>query len=233
MPGMVGPGPSMRSVRRPQTYEGHRHRDVTGGGPRGGGLRRERRPGHQRLADPRRRRRPPDGTFVRLAGLAGLIAGAFSMAAGEYVSMQAQRELIERELEVERQSLAEAPEMEREELADASTTERGIASGGGAGPGRQRHEGSRPGARHPRPRRARDQPAVDRVADPGRGLLVPRLLGGRPAAAHPLARHRRRRGGGGLDRDRRSWPRRSWAGRSGSSPAAPRGGQPSGRSWSS
>jgi hypothetical protein len=37
---------------------------------------------------------------VRLAGLAGLIGGAFSMAAGEYVSMRAQRELLERELEL-------------------------------------------------------------------------------------------------------------------------------------
>ena len=35
---------------------------------------------------------------VRLTGLAGLVAGSLSMAAGEYVSMQAQRELFEREL---------------------------------------------------------------------------------------------------------------------------------------
>ena len=35
---------------------------------------------------------------VRIAGLAGLIAGALSMAAGEWVSMQAQKELFEREL---------------------------------------------------------------------------------------------------------------------------------------
>jgi VIT1/CCC1 family predicted Fe2+/Mn2+ transporter len=57
-----------------------------------------------------------DGSVVRLAGLAGLLAGAFSMAAGEYVSMAAQAELLARELEVERKSLAEDPEYERAEL---------------------------------------------------------------------------------------------------------------------
>src|SRR5579864_7328864 len=43
----------------------------------------------------------PGGGFVRLTGLAGLVAGAFSMAAGEYVSMEAQRELLQRELDIE------------------------------------------------------------------------------------------------------------------------------------
>ncbi|MGH8980513.1 MAG: VIT1/CCC1 transporter family protein [Acidimicrobiales bacterium] len=59
----------------------------------------------------------PGGTFVRLTGLAGLVAGAFSMAAGEYVSMRAQRELLQRELEVERQALEHSPQAERQELA--------------------------------------------------------------------------------------------------------------------
>ena len=59
----------------------------------------------------------PAPGVVRLAGLAGLIAGACSMAAGEYVSVQAQRELLERELEVERRELELRPEMERRELA--------------------------------------------------------------------------------------------------------------------
>ena len=57
------------------------------------------------------------GSTVRLAGLAGLIGGAFSMAAGEYISMRAQSELMERELEVERTALADEPEDERRELA--------------------------------------------------------------------------------------------------------------------
>jgi VIT1/CCC1 family predicted Fe2+/Mn2+ transporter len=55
---------------------------------------------------------------VRLVGFAGLLAGAFSMAAGEYISMSAQRELLVRELEVERQALSQAPEAERQELAE-------------------------------------------------------------------------------------------------------------------
>jgi vacuolar iron transporter family protein len=57
------------------------------------------------------------GGYVRLAGFAGLLAGAFSMAAGEYVSMSAQRELTVRELEIERRAIRAAPEAEQEELA--------------------------------------------------------------------------------------------------------------------
>ena len=55
--------------------------------------------------------------LVRVAGLAGLVAGAVSMAAGEYVSMQAQRELLERELDIERRELAANPQKEIAELA--------------------------------------------------------------------------------------------------------------------
>src|SRR6202034_2633414 len=58
----------------------------------------------------------PGGPFVRLAGIAGLVAGAFSMAAGEVVSMRAQSELMLRELEVERFALGRWPKDEREEL---------------------------------------------------------------------------------------------------------------------
>ncbi len=59
----------------------------------------------------------PGVGIVRLAGLAGLVAGAFSMAAGEYVSMKAQSELFERELALERKELELHPEGERKELA--------------------------------------------------------------------------------------------------------------------
>lgn len=62
---------------------------------------------------------------VRLAGLAGLLAGAFSMAAGEYISMKAQTELLEFELEKERIELARRPEYETQELS-AVYQERGI-----------------------------------------------------------------------------------------------------------
>ncbi len=58
----------------------------------------------------------PGGSFVRLAGVAGLVAGSFSMSAGEYLSMTAQRELLERELDVERRALIRTPEGETNEL---------------------------------------------------------------------------------------------------------------------
>jgi vacuolar iron transporter family protein len=60
----------------------------------------------------------PGHTVVRLAGLAGLVAGACSMAAGEYLSMQSQRELIEGEINAERISLATYPAAERAELLE-------------------------------------------------------------------------------------------------------------------
>ena len=55
---------------------------------------------------------------VLLAGVAGLLAGAFSMAAGEYISMQNQRELFERLLHLEAHELATEPEEERRELEE-------------------------------------------------------------------------------------------------------------------
>lgn len=58
----------------------------------------------------------PAPGVVRLAGLAGLLAGAFSMASGEYVSMRAQVELLENELEMERTEIEARPESERREL---------------------------------------------------------------------------------------------------------------------
>jgi VIT1/CCC1 family predicted Fe2+/Mn2+ transporter len=59
----------------------------------------------------------PPPAFILLAGLAGLLAGAFSMAAGEYISVLSQRELFERQLEIERRHLAQAPATERALLA--------------------------------------------------------------------------------------------------------------------
>ena len=58
-----------------------------------------------------------NASAVRLAGVAGLLAGAFSMAAGELVSVRAQQEMVEREVQVERQELTEDPEGEKQELA--------------------------------------------------------------------------------------------------------------------
>ncbi|MGA3214418.1 MAG: VIT1/CCC1 transporter family protein [Acidimicrobiales bacterium] len=69
---------------------------------------------------------PPAGV-VRLAGLAGLLGGAFSMAAGEYISMRAQTELFQRELERERQEIHRRPEGELQELVKIYES-RGISS---------------------------------------------------------------------------------------------------------
>src|SRR6266480_1082207 len=57
------------------------------------------------------------GRFILLAGIAGLLAGSFSMAAGEYISMQSQRELFERQIALERAELAAMPEEEEAEMA--------------------------------------------------------------------------------------------------------------------
>jgi VIT1/CCC1 family predicted Fe2+/Mn2+ transporter len=54
---------------------------------------------------------------VQVAGVAGLLAGALSMAAGEYVSVRSQREFYEYQMELEREELAEYPDAEAEELA--------------------------------------------------------------------------------------------------------------------
>ena len=97
----------------------HQHRDVSGGwlrptvfgamdglvtnvslvaGVGGGGLDRQR---------------------IILTGLAGLVAGAFSMATGEYTSVQSQNELVRAEVELERRELRRNPEREQQELAEA------------------------------------------------------------------------------------------------------------------
>jgi VIT1/CCC1 family predicted Fe2+/Mn2+ transporter len=56
-------------------------------------------------------------SVVLLSGAAGLLAGAFSMAAGEWVSMRSQRELFEHQISLEREELRVYPEQEAEELA--------------------------------------------------------------------------------------------------------------------
>ena len=58
-----------------------------------------------------------DAGFILLAGISGLLAGASSMAAGEYVSMKAQRELYERQIELEAAELFVSPREEEAELA--------------------------------------------------------------------------------------------------------------------
>ena len=54
--------------------------------------------------------------FVLLAGIAGLLAGAFSMAAGEYVSMRSQRDVYEHRLQLKRYAIETRPEEEEQDL---------------------------------------------------------------------------------------------------------------------
>jgi VIT1/CCC1 family predicted Fe2+/Mn2+ transporter len=60
----------------------------------------------------------PGHSVVRLAGVAALIAGGFSMGSGEYLSMRAQKELLEYEIEIERRSIADDPVAEQHELRE-------------------------------------------------------------------------------------------------------------------
>ena len=64
--------------------------------------------------------------FIVLTGLAGLAAGAFSMATGEFVSVSSQNELIGAEVRKEAHELKHNPESERQELA-ATFRARGVA----------------------------------------------------------------------------------------------------------
>jgi vacuolar iron transporter family protein len=107
---------SRRSTDAPRAEIHHRHRDVTGGwlrpavfGAMDGlvsnlGL----------IAGVAGGRASP--STIALAGLAGLVAGSFSMAAGEYVSVASQSELAQAEIEVERRELRRSPEAEQAEL---------------------------------------------------------------------------------------------------------------------
>ena len=60
-----------------------------------------------------------DASHIVLTGLAGLVAGAFSMATGEYTSVASQNELVRAEVEIERRQLEAYPDEEKAELAEA------------------------------------------------------------------------------------------------------------------
>jgi VIT1/CCC1 family predicted Fe2+/Mn2+ transporter len=57
-----------------------------------------------------------NNSIVLLAGIAGLVAGAFSMSSGEWISIRSQRELYENELRIEQAELRAFPAEERDEL---------------------------------------------------------------------------------------------------------------------
>jgi VIT1/CCC1 family predicted Fe2+/Mn2+ transporter len=62
-----------------------------------------------------------DNDVILITGVAGLLAGACSMAMGEWISVTSSRELFQRELAVERQEIAEEPAAEYDELVDLYT----------------------------------------------------------------------------------------------------------------
>lgn len=57
------------------------------------------------------------GTTILITGLAGLLAGATSMAMGEWLSVQSSRELYQRQIEIEAEEISAMPDEEEEELA--------------------------------------------------------------------------------------------------------------------
>ena len=59
----------------------------------------------------------PTRQSILLAAFAGLVAGALSMAAGEYVSVSSQADIERADLAIEREELANSPELEHSELA--------------------------------------------------------------------------------------------------------------------
>jgi VIT1/CCC1 family predicted Fe2+/Mn2+ transporter len=69
----------------------------------------------------------PGPDVIVLAGVAGLIAGAFSMGVGEYISVQSQRELLDYQLAFQRKQLREVPDQERRILR-AIYTDRGFST---------------------------------------------------------------------------------------------------------
>jgi VIT1/CCC1 family predicted Fe2+/Mn2+ transporter len=58
-----------------------------------------------------------DTKSILIAGVAGMLAGAFSMGSGEYVSVRSQKELFEHEIRKEEEELRDSPEEEMKELA--------------------------------------------------------------------------------------------------------------------
>lgn len=58
-----------------------------------------------------------DNKTIIITGISGLLAGSFSMATGEYISVKSQTELYENQIEIERQELMEFPEEEAKELS--------------------------------------------------------------------------------------------------------------------
>ena len=69
----------------------------------------------------------PEPGVIVLAGIAGLLAGAFSMGVGEYVSVQSQQELLAYQIEFQRRQLRDEPEQERR-ILEGIYRERGFTA---------------------------------------------------------------------------------------------------------
>jgi VIT1/CCC1 family predicted Fe2+/Mn2+ transporter len=135
----------------------------------------------------------PDPHLVLLSGVAGLAAGAFAMAAGEYVSVRSQRELYEHQIALERDELNEYPEAEAQELALIYVA-KGLpqAEADKLAQRPDRRSGAR--ARHARTRRIGTQSRRAGLPGGRRGEFVRRLCrrGSRAAGAILVCRGQRR-----------------------------------------
>ena len=138
-------------------------------------------------------------SFILLAGIAGLLAGAFSMAAGEYISMQSQRELFERQIALERAEMEAMPEEEEAELA-AAYRAKGFAPDEAAGIAHRIFARPGDGPRHARPRGARARSGRARLAVEGGRRLLRRLRHRRDHPGHPVSVRWRDRGPAGQPR---------------------------------
>ena len=175
--------------------------------PARGGVRRQRRAGLEHEPDHGCRGRGGGERRDRAdSGVAGLLAGALSMAAGEYVSMRSQREMFEYQIGLERDELHEVSGRgSRGTGADLP----GARDAARRGTARERElvKNEANALRCTRTRGARPEPRRSRLAV-GRGdLVVPRVRRGRGRAARTVrvrpaarARGRRRRGGRGVRR---------------------------------
>lgn len=78
----------------------------------------------------------PEPQAILVAGVAGLVAGAMSMAAGEYISVSSQRDSEQADIRREKQALVHTPEQELEELTEIYRS-RGLSAGTAAAVARE------------------------------------------------------------------------------------------------
>ena len=142
--------------------------------------------------------------IIVLTGVAGLLAGAFSMAAGEFISMLSQREMFEHQIAQEADELKRYPKEEAEELALIYAA-RGIPHR--RSPRRRRPSRRQPGkgARYACSRRAWAEPRRSRLAGRRGALLLHRLRHRCEPAAHSVSDRRPQR----RDHRRRALRRRA------------------------